>query len=95
MPLHQYALEVPRAMLVVLPPVSEVLLQINCSVNLFVYCVFNKRFKEVFMARIKQVTQFLHIVSPSSKRIARRNEYVSNMLDVDGEQQNLSSHSVL
>ena len=27
-------------------PISQVLLQVNCSANLFIYCMLNKRFRE-------------------------------------------------
>jgi hypothetical protein len=41
----------------VMVPLSEILLQINCSVNFFVYCAFNKRFKEVTFSYARNFIQ--------------------------------------
>ena len=39
----------------VIVPISETLLQINCSINFFVYCAINKRFKEVAIGYVRSV----------------------------------------
>ena len=41
----------------VMVPISELLLQINCSVNFFVYCAFNKRFKEVTISYVMNAVE--------------------------------------
>ena len=45
-----------------LVPISETLLQINCSINFYIYCALNRRFCEVF---IKKFTSFVQWISNS------------------------------
>ena len=39
----------------VIVPISEFALQINCSINFFVYCAINKRFKEVAIGYVRKI----------------------------------------
>ena len=67
----------------IIVPISETLLQINCSVNFFVYCAINKRFKEValnYMRSILGLKRKSNIESATSRRETR---------GADSDQQNL------
>ena len=47
-------------------PISQVLVQINCSVNLFIYCMLNKRFKDVLKSYAMECVKKYRCTSPSS-----------------------------
>ena len=38
---------------VIAAPISHLLLQINCSVNFFIYCLFNQHFKRILVERLR------------------------------------------
>ena len=54
----------------VMVPISETLLQINCSVNFFIYCGLNQRYKKVFF---KYLRSGLRSYRPSKTTIIRQN----------------------
>ena len=65
----------------VLVPISETFLQINCSVNFYIYCALNNRFREVFIIKFTSFVQWISsskqsrsAMTISEKRITSNNE---------------------
>ena len=75
----------------VIVPISETLLQINCSINFFVYCAINKRFYEVAMGYLSgclDIKQKSNISTTMSRRETRRLESEEQNMKIETQETN-------
>ena len=73
--------------LMIIVPISETLLQINCSINFFVYCAINKRFKEVALGYVRSIFG-LKKKSNLSQAMSRK-ETITNRSRTNTDQQKI------
>ena len=59
-------------------PICSTLLQINCSINFFVYCALNKRYKKVFMGYASNIYQSVTKLCRSTATTGKENNYINS-----------------